>query len=249
MTAGKFSNPVLLNVGEGIDAGNASWTFGKDVPKTFDQHVQKSVPFYREGHDLILQISDYFITPQSLCYEIGCSTGALTRKLATRHAYGTRFVGIDVEPRMIEQAKLYLADEMPEREGVSFQVDDAQLHPYEKSDFITAYYTIQFIAPRRRQDVFNALYESLNWGGALLLFEKVRGPDARFQDILNTLYTDYKLAQGYKPDEIIAKTRSLKGVLEPFSTQGNLDLLARAGFKDVTSIFKYLCFEGFLCIK
>ncbi|MEK7298654.1 MAG: methyltransferase, partial [Candidatus Margulisiibacteriota bacterium] len=41
----------------------------------------------------------------------------------------------------------------------------------------------------------------------------------------------------------------LKGVLEPFSTQGNLDLLKRAGFVDVTSVMKYICFEGFLAIK
>jgi tRNA (cmo5U34)-methyltransferase len=38
-------------------------------------------------------------------------------------------------------------------------------------------------------------------------------------------------------------------VLEPFSTQGNLDLLSRAGFKDVMTLIKYVCFEGFLAIK
>ena len=50
-------------------------------------------------------------------------------------------------------------------------------------------------------------------------------------------------------DEIISKSRSLKGVMEPFSTNGNLDMLARAGFVDVLPIFKWVCFEGYLCIK
>lgn len=36
-------------------------------------------------------------------YELGRSTGALTRKLAARHP-GTRWAGIDVEPDMIAQA-------------------------------------------------------------------------------------------------------------------------------------------------
>ena len=45
------------------------------------------------------------------------------------------------------------------------------------------------------------------------------------------------------------KSRSLKGVMEPFSTQGNLDMLKRAGFQDVMTIQKYVCFEGFLAIK
>ena len=37
--------------------------------------------------------------------------------------------------------------------------------------------------------------------------------------------------QGYSPDEIISKSRSLKGVMEPFSTQGNLDLLKTVGLR------------------
>ena len=82
-----------------------------------------------------------------------------------------------------------------------------------------------------------------------ILFEKVRANDARFQDIFTTLYTDYKLSQGFTPEEILSKSRSLKGVLEPFSEQGNIDLLKRAGFVDITIVFKYICFEGFLAIK
>ena len=50
-------------------------------------------------------------------------------------------------------------------------------------------------------------------------------------------------------DQIINKSSSLKSVLEPFSSKGNLDLLKRAGFKDTICIFKYACFEGILAIK
>lgn len=82
-----------------------------------------------------------------------------------------------------------------------------------------------------------------------MLFEKVRGADARFQDILTTLYNDYKIRRGYSAEDIVSKTRSLKGVLEPFSTQGNIDMLKRAGFVDINSAQKYLCFEEFLAIK
>ena len=93
------------------------------------------------------------------------------------------------------------------------------------------------------------IYEALNWGGAFLLFEKVRGPDARFQDFMTAVYTDYKLERGYLAEEIVEKSRSLKGILEPFSTQGNIDLLKRAGFIDIMTILKFACFEGFLAIK
>ena len=77
----------------------------------------------------------------------------------------------------------------------------------------------------------------------------MRSPDARFQDIVTTLYNDFKLTQGYTPEEIVSKTRSLKGVLEPFSTQANIDMLKRAGFADILTVQKQICFEGFLAIK
>ena len=97
--------------------------------------------------------------------------------------------------------------------------------------------------------IINKIYKSLNWGGAFFFIEKVRGSDARFQDILTQTYSEFKLSQGFNPKEIMAKTRSLKGVLEPFSTQGNIQLLKRSGFKDIMTVFKYGCFEGFLAIK
>ena len=118
-----------------------------------------------------------------------------------------------------------------------------------KCDLIVMYYTLQFIPPSYRQSILNRVYKALNWGGALIIYEKTRGSDARFQDILTTVYNEYKMKQGYSASDLISKTRSLKGVMEPFSTQGNLDLLKRSGFKDINTIQKYICFEGFLAIK
>ena len=54
---------------------------------------------------------------------------------------------------------------------------------------------------------------------------------------------------GYTHEEILNKTRSLKGILEPFSSNANIQMLERAGFKDTCTIMKKLCFEGFLAIK
>ena len=81
------------------------------------------------------------------------------------------------------------------------------------------------------------------------MFEKIRAPDARFQDIYSIIYNDYKLENNFSPSEIIFKTKSLKGIMEPFSDFGNLSLIKRAGFKDVTPIFQWMCFKGYLCIK
>lgn len=236
----------MSKVGDNIEAPNAGWTFGGEVPKTFDSHVRRSVPLYLEGHDLVAKVSDYFVGDDSLVYDLGCSTGELISKMGARNpGKNIRYIGFDEEEGMIKQAK----EKCKAETRAQFFVEDITQLELEPCDFVVAYYTIQFVRPAFRQDLMSRIYKALRWGGAFLLFEKVRGPDARFQDIMTGLYTDYKLEQGFSTDEIVAKTRSLKGVLEPFSTQGNYDLLLRSGFKDITSIMKYICFEGILAIK
>lgn len=235
----------ITTVGENIRSDNARWQFGDNVPKNFSAHVRRSVPYYDDGHDLVLKLSDYFIKDDSTAYELGFSTGTLISALAKRHKPSVNWIGLDVEDAMVEQAK---AESKPPA-NVSLQCEDISAVAFEPNDFTVSYYTMQFVHPKHRQNVIDNIYQSLNWGGAFLMFEKVRGPDARFQDILSNLYNDYKLEQGYSPEEIMAKSRSLKGVLEPFSEQGNLDLLKRAGFVDVVCVFRYLCFAGFLAIK
>ena len=146
---------------------------------------------------------------------------------------------------MIELARSKYLD----NPNVEFVVDSIENIEIEPSDLIVSYYTMQFISPKYRQIIINKIYKSLNWGGAFFIFEKVRAPDARFQDIFTETYADYKLDQGYDPLEIFMKTRSLKGVLEPFSSQGNVDLIKRAGFVDYVTVMKYINFEGVMCIK
>jgi len=236
-----------MNVGHKIEAGNAGWNFGGEVAETFVDHIRQSVPMYVEGHDLVCQFSDYFVSNESTCYEIGVSTGELIRKLAVHNKAKTnaRWIGIDTEKPMIEKAKKHCAG----IENIELFVEDVRNFDFEPADFIVSYYTMQFTPPRHRQEIFNKIYNALNWGGAFIMFEKVRGPDARFQDICVSLYNDFKVRQGFSSDEILSKTRSLKGVLEPFSTEGNLGLMRRAGFSDMMTICKYICFEGFLAIK
>jgi len=236
-----------MQVGHNITADNANWSFGGEVPATFVDHIKQSVPLYVEGHGLVVDFSDYFVSAASTVYELGVSTGELLRKLAIHHAAKpeVRWIGLDVEAAMVDKAKAHCEG----IRNIEILHEDARVFPLEKADLIVSYYTMQFVPPRDRQILFDKIYQALNWGGAFIMFEKVRAPDARFQDMVTTLYNDFKLANGFSTDEIVMKTRSLKGVMEPFSSEGNREMLSRAGFVDFMTIQKYLAFEGFLAIK
>jgi len=93
-------------VGDAIAAANARWDFAGDVAKGFDSHIERSVPGYREVHELIASMSDFFVRDGSLVYELGCSTGTLTAMLGERHSdRDVTVVGVDREPEMVTVAQ------------------------------------------------------------------------------------------------------------------------------------------------
>ena len=229
-----------------INQHNAGWSF-ENISEDFDSHIQKSIPLYDSGHGLVCHYSDFFLKGDSVVYDIGCSTGQMLARLAARHSQKPelRMIGVDTVADMVGKARR-LADRDPR---LSFVHGNALDIEFEPADMMIANYTIQFLPPRVRQDMINRIYQSLNWGGAFFMFEKVRAPDGRFQDYANQVYMEFKLENGFSEAEIVNKQRSIKGVMEPFSTQGDMDLLKRAGFADIMTIQKYVCFEGFLAIK
>ncbi len=236
----------MTKAGNDLVVENANWKFDAQVVEVFDDHVSKSVPLYHETHELAASISDFFIGDGSVAYELGSSTGQLLSVIAKRNQHkDIRLVGIDSVDSMVAAAEQKCAP----YKSISFARDDILTFDYEKCDMIFSFYTIQFVRPQKRQELFDRLYEALNWGGAMLILEKVRAPDARFQDMMTSIYHDYKLSRGFSAEEVMGKANSLRGVLEPFSTQGNLDLMKRAGFVDIMSVYKWVCWEAFLAIK
>lgn len=239
------------SAGDAISTMPSSWTFdSQNVVDNFDNHVSKSVPLYSQAHELIRKTSDFFLQSNKTVLDIGCSTGHLLASLHDRHLDKDtlQFFGLDPSSQMIEACSKRYGALAPRLNFLNQGLLDCELEPGSVT-FATSVYTFQFIPPAIRQDCFDKVYRSLSWSGAFLLFEKVRAPDARFQDIMSQIYTEYKLDQGYTSSQILTKSRSLKGILEPFSSAANIDYLKRAGFQDVMTIFKYCSFEGFLAIK
>ena len=233
-----------MKVDKNLKSKRSNWEFDKQIVNKFESHVEKSVPFYNISHEIVLGLSDYFLKKESRFYDIGCSTGSLIHKIYNKNKdKKIKLIGLDDSKAMIAKAN------KKNKNKLSFINTKLENYKFLKSDMITSLYTIQFIQPKFRQKLFDKIYKSLNWGGAFVLFEKIRGDDARFQDLLTFLYYDFKTSNGLKPNEILNKEISLRSVLEPYTIQANIDFMKRAGFKDIMPICQYLCFKGFLAIK
>lgn len=160
------------DTGDSILANRGHWSLGGEVPKRFVEHIRRSVPMYDEGHALVCQLSDFFLRSDSLCYEVGTSTGELMARLLdhNRHKTGIRFVGLDNEPAMIEAATRRQRPDDP----VGFELTDIVFKELDPCDLVVSYYTMQFIAPKFRQAVLNKLYEALEWGRLDIVRESPR---------------------------------------------------------------------------
>ena len=235
--------------GDGIIAKPSSWTFD-GISNNFQEHINRSIPLYSYAHELVTSMTDYFIKSSSVIVDIGSSTGNLVSSISQRqkHIEKLNFYLIDQVEDMIKQSKSNLKKQINHKYHFICKDLENYIFP-EEADIICSMFTIQFIQPSIRQTIINNIYSSLSWGGALFFFEKINGEDARFHDLLLQNYEDYKISKGYTLNEIKSKQLSLRGILKPFSINGNLDLLKRAGFVDIQPIFQYGLFKGFLAIK
>jgi tRNA (cmo5U34)-methyltransferase len=223
--------------------------FNEPVARVFDDMLERSVPFYKECQQMVIDLARHFAQKDSAIYDLGCSTGTLLRHLvkAIPKSKNNRFVGLDNSEAMLKKARGKLKGHLKQCELVEadlegdFELDDASV--------IIMNYTLQFIPPKRRAAMLKKIYQGLRPGGGLILIEKVRGESDGLNDLFVEQYHAYKRSQGYSKLEIAKKREALENVLVPLKPGKNRDLLAEAGFRQVDVFFKWFNFAGFLAVK
>ncbi|WPS85433.1 methyltransferase domain-containing protein (plasmid) [Brevibacillus halotolerans] len=224
----------------------SSWSFSKEVSQQFDNHVRQSVPFYDLIQSSIASLSDYFVSPHGLIYDLGCATGETIALLERRHAQKKlRFIGIDNSKAMLEKAILKNRNN---HRAVFHRRDLEQLSFDEKSRFILSVLTLQFVPFQERKKIIHNIYENLYEGGAFVMVEKTLSAAPTFQDIFTHAQYDMKLEQGLSHEEVLLKQQSIRSVMMPISVQDNLQILREAGFQ-VEIFLKHWQFTGFIAVK
>jgi tRNA (cmo5U34)-methyltransferase len=215
----------------------------------FDDMLERSVPFYKECQQMVIDLALHFSQKGSAVYDLGCSTGTLLRHLAKAipTTQKIRFVGLDNSSAMLKKARSKLKGHLKRCDLVEadleggFKLSDASV--------IIMNYTLQFIPPKRRADMLKKIYQGLRPGGGLILIEKVRGESDALNDLFVEQYHTYKRSQGYSKLEIAKKREVLENVLVPLKPGKNRDLLTAAGFRQIDVFFKWFNFAGFLAVR
>lgn len=234
-------------VDDTISAVPGAWRFDAEVSRAFDAHVRKSVPFYEELQRMVVELSDYFVRDQSVIYDLGSSTGATVDLLAARHEAkeNAQFIGIDLSESMVQEAQARV--KRPNAHFMHKNVTQVEFAP--PANFVISLYTLQFLTLAERRQLLTRISAGIVEGGALLLAEKTRAENSFFEDLWLELHWDFKRRQGLTPGQILEKANSLRGVLNPLTTEENVDLLYQTGFSRVEIFFKWYNWTGFLALK
>jgi tRNA (cmo5U34)-methyltransferase len=234
-----------MEVGNQIRLQSETWSFA-DAIEHFDAHILQSIPACQEQREFIAALAKFFLFAGARVYEIGVATGTLAQAvLAAAPERRFDYIGLDIEPAMVAQARERLADDS----RFSAVLADASDYAFVSPSLVLSYYTLQFLPLEQRMLLLQRLRQALTPGGALIMYEKTLGEDARVQDMLTQLYYDFKSQQGLDAEAILNKAVALRGVAMPLSLNGNQALLKAAGFATVEIIFRSHCFAGYLALR
>ncbi len=223
--------------------------FDTKVAEVFPDMINRSVPGYSLMLEMIGVITKQYATPNSQCYDLGCSLGAST--LSIRHNVpddSCEIIAVDNASAMISRCKTNLEHDAATA-PISLLCQDIIDTTIENASLVVMNLSLQFIALDKRQHILSNIYNGLNDGGVLILSEKINTPTQQDQELLTDLHHLFKGLQGYSSLEIAQKRSALECVLFPESIQTHTKRLKTAGFKQVTCWFQCFNFISLLAIK
>ena len=224
----------------------ASWNFDGVVAEEFESHVRQNLPFYDELQAMAVSLSDYFVSDNSLIYDIGCGTAETIKRLIERHpTKKLQCIGVDPSTEMLEKAKEKTAH-LNNVQFIPAQIESVDF--VHNTPLIYSILTMHFLPLTIRQEVFKKVYDALLPGGAFILVDKVYASDAFVQHAFTHLQYEDKLSAGFNASEILLKETALRGVLQPLKLTELESLLTKIGFHHEI-FFKHWQFTAILAVK
>lgn len=212
--------------------GEGDWTFkNHSVAKNFDSHVREQLPWYDLATGIVTHVGRHYLPHDGLMYDIGASTGNVTRSLAR-----------EIETRKIDAISLDYSPEMKKQwNGVGrFEVANATTYDYQSFDYAVCFLILMFLSPTEQRDLVDKLVKKIKLGGALLIFDKTEAPTGYIGTVMHRLTLAGKVSNGASSDEIVAKEMSLAGIQRPINPQA---LLTR---HEAVEVFRFGEFAGYV---
>lgn len=234
-----------------LDPGKrqTDFAFDEEVAAVFGDMLERSIPFYFEIQNMIVDLAEEFAQPGNAIYDLGCSTGTtlalLGRRLKTEEI---RLHGVENSLPMLKQAEANL-DSL---EIKNYRLEQRDLNngvKIENAAVVILNLVLQFVRPINRDNLIKDVYAGLRDDGCLILVEKVTSTDSRLNRKFIDCYHEFKKRNLYTDMEIARKREALENILIPYRMEENIELLRRNGFQTVETFFRWFNFCGLIAQK
>ena len=219
----------------------------------FDEHIDWSIRGYRNLLDDVINLSRYFVEADTKVVDIGCSTGKLTARMMEYNndvCPNANYVGVEVAEGFFDNIK-NRKKELNERWSntkVDFILDDIRNYEFENCSLVTSLFTLQFIPYSDRKSTLKRIYKGLNTGGAFIFAEKIDTTHSRIENMLRTIYYEYK-RESFDYDDIMTKELTLQNMLKPNSWEEIENTLHDVGFQAIQTFWQNHLFVGAIALK
>jgi len=195
----------------------SDFQFDEKVASVFDDMVHRSVPFYDDIQDLVVQLTAPYLVSAAKIYDIGCSTGTTLCRLLAQSDANSEFALIGIEPStaMAGKARDKLATIPGSRKTSIKEGRIEEMAELPDASVVIMLFTLQFVRPLWRQRVLEMIFASLRPGGCLLLGEKILSDSSLLSRVYIDIYHRRKAQAGYSDQEITRKREALENVGSP----------------------------------
>lgn len=227
----------------------SGFVFDEHVVNVFNDMITRSVPGYEVVISMIGVLVEQYAQPGSHCYDLGCSTGAVT--LVMRHRIQKKIaeiIAVDNSQAMVDRCRENILNDT-KKIPVNVLLSDLVDITIENASVVTLNYTLQFVDLEKRKNVLKNIYSGLLTGGVLVLSEKISFENNEEEKFQMDLHDNFKRLNGYSDLEISQKRTALENVLVPETLTRHIDRLNAVGFRQVYVWFQTFNFVSIVAVK
>lgn len=225
----------------------SGFIFDDKVAAVFPDMIQRSVPGYGTIIHMIGQLASRYAQADSRCYDLGCSLGAATLVMREQLDAKIKVIGVDNSEDMIARCRAAL--KTAAKPNLELRCEDILSTEISRASLVILNFTLQFIAPAKRQQLVAKIYRGMLPGGILVLSEKLAFDNNHHNELMMELHHYFKRSNGYSDLEIAQKRAALENVLIPETLGTHQQRLLNTGFKHVDLWFQCFNFVSMIATK
>lgn len=210
----------------------------------YDKQIKKTVPFYEEMVQQIVDIVKMFNLQSLRWLDVGCGTGKMARTALDNFDI-QKMVCIDVEQEMFEKAEMFCNDRTVE----FLQCDVRELQYQEIFDIVTAIQVNHYFKKDERIVAIKNCYDALEENGIYISFENFAPDSEDGAKLYLERWKEFQIASGKNEEEADSHVKRYGKNYYPISITESIGLLKDCGFRMVEILWVSYMQVGILARK